>query len=129
MGAAYDKLGQHGRAEEAFQHGISLVVKLTTEFPRVRDYRQELARSYRELAELQMYTNRLGEAEKSFGECLSIDEQLAADFGADNDLRRDLAWDRHELGCVQSGILGGVPRPKEAQQAFRQALDLYRRLV
>jgi tetratricopeptide (TPR) repeat protein len=76
-----------------------------------------------------MYTSRLDEAQSCYGKALKIYEQIASEFGADAKLRSNLASNHHNVGNLLSGFMGGKGHPKEAQAAYRQAVELYRGLT
>jgi tetratricopeptide (TPR) repeat protein len=123
-GEIHHILGKRERSVEARRAAIALLERLSVEFPRVPEYREDLAQCHGELG--QALLQRPGYLE-GIAECLKeveIRERLAADFPAVPDYRRKLALAHAEAGNGY-GLLEMV---LEAESQHRQALRHWERL-
>ncbi len=129
MGSIYESLGENDKSKESHEKSIAITQKLSLDFPTAREYREELADNFSLLGYLQMYSNQLDDAKDSFEKSLAIYEKLVLDFQAKNSLRVGLAVNRHNIGNILSGSLGGESHPEEAKNLYSVAVDLYRELI
>jgi tetratricopeptide (TPR) repeat protein len=129
MGSLHDTLGRHKEAEEALDKAVAMLELLVEEFPAQAEYRQELLRTYWDLAASLAGTGRAKDGEAVTRKAIQIGEQLVAEL-PDDPVNQDLLAGHYNIlgGCL-SGLVGGGARPREAEQAFRQALRLREKLA
>ncbi|MFI5461679.1 MAG: tetratricopeptide repeat protein, partial [Isosphaerales bacterium] len=119
------KLGEHSRAESAYRRAAEIQEPLVTEFPKVPEYRKELANSYGSLAKVLRDTGRLEEAERTGNRALELWETLAAEFPKVHDYRGGVALSYNFLGIR----LRERSQFVEAERSIRRAIALEEALV
>jgi serine/threonine protein kinase/tetratricopeptide (TPR) repeat protein len=118
-------LGEYDAAIEDYEAMRAIFTQLAADFPRVPDYRQELARSYHNLGLSLLNLQKRPEAEAAIRQALVIQEKLAADFPTVPEYRLELARSQNSLGV----LLGQEGRRGEAEAAFRQAVGIQAKLA
>jgi tetratricopeptide (TPR) repeat protein len=131
-GRAFQRLGllrsEMGEREQALaeqERARAIFERLTTDFPAVPHYRQELATSHSGLGQLLRNLGKATEAEAAYRAALAIDERLVADFPAVPEYRRALAASYTNVGVV----LDVSGRRSEAEKAYRAAIELQKQLA
>jgi tetratricopeptide (TPR) repeat protein/tRNA A-37 threonylcarbamoyl transferase component Bud32 len=124
VGDIQEMLGQHDKAEDAYQRAISMFEALIKEFPGKPIYQEDLAVNHNNLGVLQREQGRNTAAEKSFGKARDAYQKLVQ-HSADPGYQQKLASAYHNLGLAQR-TLGHAT---DADTAYREALNLERRLV
>jgi len=119
------KLGEHSGAENAYRRAVEIEEVLVAGFPKVPDYRTELANDCANLALSLRDTGRLAEAEHTGNRALELRETLAADFPNVPDYRRGVALSYDGLGIM----LRERSRFVEAERSIRRAIALQEALV
>jgi tetratricopeptide (TPR) repeat protein len=99
--------------------------RLVADFPKVPDYRWDLAGSYRVRGDLARAAARLTEADDAYREALKLYDQLAADFPRVPDYRYKLAGAYFTRG----NLLRDTDRLPEAEAAWGKALGISRKLA
>jgi serine/threonine protein kinase len=111
-------LGRYDLAEEPWRQAITLFEKLTSEFPAVAEYRDNLADCHARIAEVM---SRRGQVEEGISErrrALDLREKLASDFPTVTEYRRKLALLHTSMGQIYAT----AERVQEAEHQFRQGL-------
>jgi serine/threonine protein kinase len=119
------RLGEPGRAEEAFRGTIERMQALVDDFPTAPAYRAELADTLHKLGVLMGDTGRYFEEEQIHRRALELEERLAAEVPANTSYRRDLGrghW------CIAE-VLAARHRRHDALEAYQSALAIQRPLV
>jgi tetratricopeptide (TPR) repeat protein len=134
VGEIQEMLGQDNEAEAAYQQALTVSRELADKFPRDRDYRHNLARSYlfvdgmggnmwvgRDLSE------RRNEIEQGFGQAIRLLEQLLEEEPTNLEYRHDLGAAYARLGYIRL-YHSGLP-PAEAEGLLRRALEIREKLA
>ena len=117
---------QTGRArEEALRESLSLRRKLAEDFPRVPDYRKDLAGTYFFLAAALQTTNRYAETEEAFGECLALLRKLVEEHPGVPLYKERLSFSLTNYG----GWLRETGKAAEAIAAYRDVVRLSEELA
>jgi tetratricopeptide (TPR) repeat protein len=122
-GALLRSTGQVQQAEQAYRQSVELYESLLAD-PRNAGHGFWLSMSYLELHHMLAAAGRADEADTVLDRARAYLERRAAEF-------RDTPAYRHELGRIHNwaGIqLAKRGRHREAEQAHRRALDLYKQL-
>jgi serine/threonine protein kinase len=122
-------LGKRQESEQEFAKANAMLERLAEQSPERSEYRRELATSCSDLGLLLMDMIRADEAERVTRKAIGINEQLLAESPDDPALRQHLADSYNNLGIMLAGWRGGRALPREAEEAFRQALRRYEKLV
>jgi tetratricopeptide (TPR) repeat protein len=120
QGEKQQKNGQVTEAQQTWRQAVELLRKLTSEFPAVPGYRQDLARGYLNLGELGLDTGRYKEAKTPLRSAAALLEQLVRDHPAAAAYRRDLAYAYTLLGS----FLERTNRTREAREVLLKAKTL-----
>jgi tetratricopeptide (TPR) repeat protein len=118
--------GDRARADEAFAQSIKLLTQARVDFPTNPKYPHELGRCYNRLAEALTAAGRLEEAEQEHRRALlqfEAEGQLQLTPHQERGRRQELAYTYLNLGKALAPA-----KPKDAEQAFRQVLDLAAKL-
>jgi tetratricopeptide (TPR) repeat protein len=129
IGTLYSALGQHKESEEAFGKANAMLDRLLEQFPARPEYRQELATSCQSLGVLLRNTGRFDEAEAATRKAVGLNEQLRAEFPDEPAHQKRLADSYLNLGVILWVDGRDRARPKEAEEAWRQALSLWDKLT
>jgi tetratricopeptide (TPR) repeat protein len=124
VGDIHGILGQHDHAEEAWRQAIALLERLSTQFPQVPEYRENLAYCFGELG---LGLTRRGRLQQGIAERrkeVDLMEKLASDFPTVPDYRRKLAIAHTDLGNAVSP----AERFQEAEYHHRRALTHWEKL-
>jgi tetratricopeptide (TPR) repeat protein len=125
LGIALAELGKGPEAETSFRRSLETRQKLADDFPRVLEYRRDLATCCGDLGYLMTRLGKDAEAEKPYRQALELRKQIVAQAGPVGAYRKELAEGHHNLACV----LRATRRPEEAESACNAALDLWKQLV
>jgi tetratricopeptide (TPR) repeat protein len=106
--------GRQEEAETAVRRAVTFFEQLTAKYPKEREYKDRLARSYSALVHLLSDTGKLQEAEQVFPTMVAIDKEFMAG-PADTAFLNDLA----------DSLLTGPPQLRDAHLA----LELVRRAI
>jgi tetratricopeptide (TPR) repeat protein/serine/threonine protein kinase len=110
-------------AEQVFARARRVFEARQSQFPEQTNHRHELGRIYNHLGLFLASTGRGSEAEKAHRQALDIYQTLArARLPEDQDRwrRQELMWTQENLGYLAKN----TGRPKDAENAFRQAVSL-----
>jgi tetratricopeptide (TPR) repeat protein len=118
VGEIHGVLGQFDLAEEPWRQAIALLEKLSTQFPQVAEYRENLAYCYGELGLGLSRRRRLQEGIEERRKEVDLREKLASDFPTVPDYRRKLAIAHTDLG----NVFWPAARVQEAEHHYCQAL-------
>jgi serine/threonine protein kinase/tetratricopeptide (TPR) repeat protein len=126
--------GRFEGAEQAFRQAVALWNRLAAEFPALPLYQKSLASGQNALADLLWQRNRPLEAEKAFREALDLRRQLLERLRDSPDSKQQLADTLSKLGRlltepVRAGRPLGDAGRQEAEQLYRQALELWKELA
>jgi tetratricopeptide (TPR) repeat protein len=88
IGWTHAKPPQLQKAEEAFRKAVQLKLKLTEDFPQYPAYREELATSYANLADVLGKSGQSADAAKALQDAQRVVEKLVNDFPARDDFRK-----------------------------------------
>jgi tetratricopeptide (TPR) repeat protein len=119
------RLGQIKEAIAGYLKGLNIQQKLVAEFPRVPEYRQDLAASHNNLGLLWAGQKQPEQAAEHHRRALDIKQKLAAEFLAVPGYRQDLAASHNNLG----NLLAAQPQPEMAAEHDRKALDIQQNLA
>ena len=117
VGEIHGVLSELDLAEEAWRQSIATLEKLSTQFPQVPEYRENLAYCFEELGETLARRGRHKEAINESRAQVDLRQKLASDFPTVPDFRRKLALAHTDLG----NRLMDLERLDEAEHHFRQA--------
>jgi hypothetical protein len=123
VGDIYGLLGQHQKAEAAYQKGIVLLEDVAAG-PDGVPARQEMGRAHHGRGVVLRDSARSREAEEAYRRALGLQEKLAAE-GNDPAYRMDLARTYNNLG----NLMNDTAQPQEAEKAYRSALQFDEQLV
>ena len=120
-------LGEHREAEPILRRCVSIGEALAADFPLVASYREDLAGSYGNLAELLMGMgpDRREEAIQINSQALKLFQALAVEHPGVPQYRRDVAFVRNNL----AEVFLAAHRWKDAEQMFRGSVELGEALV
>jgi tetratricopeptide (TPR) repeat protein len=104
---------------------LAIKQRLAADFPRVPEYRLELARAYNNLGALVIGAGRRTEAENAYRDALAMLKQIAVDFPTVPGYRRELATSHYNRGLV----LSATGRLKEAEDNYDRALTIQKQLA
>jgi serine/threonine-protein kinase len=119
LGAAYRRTGDSQGAVEFYQKAIAIRLKMAEGQPHVPDYQFRLARSYTNLGKLQYELGELGQAAGTIGRAIEIGAKLVHAHPDVPSYASRLGEAHAYLGAV----LNDQARHKEAEQAYRQAIE------
>jgi tetratricopeptide (TPR) repeat protein len=119
-GEKHQRDGQLIEAEQTFRQAVAVLRKLTTEFPDVPAYRQDLARGYLNLGELGLDTGRYKEAKAPLRSAVTLLEKLVTEYPDRPAYRRELARGYTRLG----EFLERTNRAREAREMLLKAKAL-----
>jgi tetratricopeptide (TPR) repeat protein len=112
-------------ALEDYNEALSIRKQLADDFPTQPEFRQDLAKSYRNRGFALSAAGRRKDAEKDYDEALSIYKQLAADFPSRPEFLQGLARSHVSRGQLPSA----TDRLKDAEQDYDQAVSIYKQLA
>jgi serine/threonine protein kinase len=124
VGDIHERLGNHTQAEPALRQSIALLERLTTEFPAVPAYREDLAHCREWLAFNLFLFNKNEESAEVRRLALTDWEKLAADSPT-------VPRYQQRLACAQTdggNSLARLGRRVEAEKHFRQALATWKQV-
>jgi serine/threonine protein kinase len=124
LGLIMDDLGDHNQAAREFERALVLSRRLIQTEPDNKVFQDLLARSVGSVGRLQHVAGQGNQAEASTLQALAIYKQLA-DASADPEHHHGLAVAYNGLGVIYADI----SRPKEAEEAYLQAAEVWRRLL
>jgi tetratricopeptide (TPR) repeat protein len=125
VGTMRRTLAELQEAEKDFDQALDIWEQLVAEFPTRPDFREGLAGSYNNRANLLGDTGRLQEAEKDYDQALGIWKQLAAESPTRPDFRLNLA-----LSYINRiRLMRDTGRLPEAEQGYDQALGIWKQLA
>jgi tetratricopeptide (TPR) repeat protein len=124
LGRIHGQLGEPQEAAKLLRRAVDLSKRLTEEFPRQAEYRDDLAEYYHDLGFRLMYT-RAGEAGEAFRQGLALRKELVAESPGVSKYRHHLARMHTELGNLLS-ITGRAP---EAEESYRQGQEIWQDLA
>jgi tetratricopeptide (TPR) repeat protein len=120
--------GDRARAKELFSRGLAAAEESAVTFAGQPEFRHLIASNLHNLAVLQHEVGKLPDAEAALRRAIEVRRKLVLEAPGSLPYRHGLAGDLVAL----AGILGDTsrqhPRAEEAEQAFRQALQIYDRL-
>lgn len=111
-------------SENAILEIVKVLEKHAAEYPKVPNYRKDLARVQYEWAQRLVQSGRRQEAETAYRLSIEGYEKLATEFPDVPDYRHELGRSHNWLGI----LLASAGRLEEAEQEHRQALSLYETL-
>ena len=126
LGTLYRTLGNHERAEKAFNEALAIFQRIDEAYPQQALYQRELAHSQLDLAVFHSALHHSKPAESAFQQARTLFEQLAqTSLSAELCDQRDLARAERFLGrfYYESG------RRDLAEKAYRRALALRQSLA
>ncbi|MHC4097545.1 MAG: protein kinase domain-containing protein [Planctomycetota bacterium] len=134
LGIALQALGQHQEAGGALSGVIAVLEPLTKDFPTDLNYLKVLADAYNSQGGLLADAGLLNKAEEAYRQALGIRKRLVAESPRVAAYRQNLAGSYYKLGLVlgDDSYRGRIDRPQwpqQAEQAYRQALELQRKLA
>jgi serine/threonine-protein kinase len=119
------RLGEHKRAEPAFQKARDGLAALATAESANPEYQKDLAIAWDGLAELLMVTGRLPAAQKASAEALVCCQTAASLAPADASLHAMVA----RVTTRQADVFREMGRLQEAEETYRQALKYQQRVI
>ena len=119
------EMGKREAALRDYAAARDVFASLTTHFPDVREYRQEMARGLSNMAVLLVDLGKRTEAEAAYRLAINFQEKLAADFPEIADYGQELANSQNNLGQLMISL----GKQGESESAFRRALALQEKLV
>jgi tetratricopeptide (TPR) repeat protein len=111
-------------AEEAYNRALSVLRGLRESFPSVAEYRLELAELQRHRC-FTLFPERAPQAERALQESCELFEKLAVDYPDSPSYRYEWSVSLNHLGL----LLDQISKRVEAESAWRQAVEIARRLV
>ena len=121
VGEIQHKLGEHAKAEEAFDLAIARLTQLVAEFPGETVQRDELANAHNSHGSLLRESGRPADAEKAYRQAHTLFAALAAEDPSAPAYRDGLAGTLGNLGMV----LHALGKPADAEKAYQQALVVF----
>src|SRR5215475_11583289 len=115
-------------SETICRDGLDVSRKLVRDFPKPPEYRQDLARSQNNLANLLFLTGRPEEATTALRDALAVRRQVAGEFRSVPEYQSDLAVTLMNLASLLRDT-GSPKEAKEAEEAYAQALVIGKRLA
>jgi serine/threonine-protein kinase len=107
------KLDSLERALPLYDEGIKLLTAL-----REGDHRLEIAKAYRETADVQSQTRQVAQAETNYRKAITIEEEVRHADPDNEECLHGLSFSWHNLGL----LLYSTNRPGEAEQAYWKSL-------
>ena len=123
-GKIASELGERDDAIASLERAIELQRELLVATPGDPRYRADLARSYDDLAIMQLLDNRLDEVGASLESALDLRQQLARDFPDDAEIKNGLA-----TTLSQSAYLEWYSDARRASEIYEQARRLREEVV
>jgi serine/threonine protein kinase/tetratricopeptide (TPR) repeat protein len=120
-GSILNTVGRPRLAEESYRRALALYGELAVEFPGDPKHRAQLAATHVLMGGLP--PDRPREAETAYREAVRLNEELLAERHGEAGYRIRLGSSYIALGA----FFARVGRPRDAEGAFRQAIDLFNR--
>src|SRR5262249_29208495 len=115
--------GDDARVE--YEQALTILNKLTAQFPDVPDFQQTLVRTHVNLAALEGSLGKKEAARLELEQARDIQKKLAAQFPLVPDYQYHLSAPHNNLG----GLLNNLGKWDEAQVEYKQALDIRQKLA
>ena len=100
LGQQLARVGKRPEAEVEYLAARKVAEALAAEFPKIREYRENLSRSHTNLGKVLASMGKRTEAEMEVRASLKLQEALAAEFPKDPNLRLGLATTHHNVGAL-----------------------------
>jgi serine/threonine-protein kinase len=125
LGRLRAEMGETAAAIADYEAMQAIFARLVQSHPDVPAYRQELVRSYNNLANLYVSLGRREAAETSYGEALRLQERLTRDYPEVAEYQQRLALAHNNLAILYQD----TSRVAQAEEAYRRARNLQEGLV
>ena len=109
---------KRAEAEEHYQMALAVREKLVADFPRVPEYRRELAYRYKAQRVLLAEIGKQTSGEHQYRKALAVQEKLVADFPVVPEYRKELAGGYYEFGI----LLAHLKKRADAEEQYHKAL-------